>query len=198
MTPLAGVPVKSLHHAKGRLASALPPERRRALTLGLATHTLEMVATAGADPRVLAGDGEVAEWAEGSGWDWMVDAGSSLDEAASALVEAAVAAGRGWLLVHADLPLLTATELKPVVEAVAEGRYVLAASSDGGTSIIGGPAPVGFSYGPGSFQRHLARLAAHHPLVVSSPGLAFDIDTVDDLTAWGELGLTTPVTLPRP
>jgi 2-phospho-L-lactate guanylyltransferase len=198
MPPLAGVPVKSLHHAKGRLASALPPERRRVLTLALATHTLQTVAAAGAEPRVLAGDREVAEWAESHGWDWMVDAGGSLDEAASALVEAAVAEGRAWILVHADLPLLTSSELQPLVQAVAQGRHVLAASSDGGTSIIGGSGTVGFCYGPGSFHRHLARLAAHGPLVISSPGLAFDIDTADDLAAWGEPAVTAPVTLPRP
>ena len=69
--------------------------------------------------------------------------------------------------------------------AVSSGSWVLAPSSDGGTSLIGGSGDPGFdfAYGVGSFHRHLARLRRCSPKVVFRLGLALDLDHPSDLEA---------------
>jgi 2-phospho-L-lactate guanylyltransferase (CobY/MobA/RfbA family) len=53
-------------------------------------------------------------------------------------------------------------------------------SYDGGTNVIGGHADdFPFSFGPGSFQRHLAK--APSAVVVTLPRLVLDLDTPRDL-----------------
>jgi 2-phospho-L-lactate guanylyltransferase len=88
------------------------------------------------------------------------------------------------MIVHADLPLLQTSDLAAVAGEVVEGGIVLAPSHDGGTSIAAGDGPpLAFSYGPGSFHRHLA-LACRRPLrIISSLGTALDLDGPDDLRA---------------
>ena len=49
---------------------------------------------------------------------------------------------------------------------------------------------IGFQFGSGSFAAHLAEAEAAgvQPAVVRRPGLAFDLDTPEDLARWLELG----------
>ncbi|HZD03689.1 MAG TPA: hypothetical protein VE173_02190, partial [Longimicrobiales bacterium] len=47
--------------------------------------------------------------------------------------------------------------------------------------LIGGHGPTSFSYGPGSFRRHLPRLP--RPRVIVRLGLALDLDGPIDLEA---------------
>jgi 2-phospho-L-lactate/phosphoenolpyruvate guanylyltransferase len=81
-------------------------------------------------------------------------------------------------VLHADLPLLAARDLTESWRA-SVGRTVIAPAHDGGTSLLAGTGPFPFSYGPGSFHRHLR--AAPGAAVVVRPGLALDLDTVGDL-----------------
>lgn len=181
MSALVCVPVKRFFVAKRRLAGALSPVTRSQLGRELAAHTLSVVSMTGAEPLVLAADGEVAAWADGLGHRALVDAGSGLDEAAEAAARTAVDAGRSWLILHADLPLLQPADVEEVLDHLAAGREVIAPSNDGGTSALGAGRIVRFAYGPASFHRHLARLA--DPVVVVRPGLALDLDDISDLRA---------------
>jgi 2-phospho-L-lactate guanylyltransferase (CobY/MobA/RfbA family) len=113
----------------------------------------------------------------------LLDRGSSLDEAAGAAVQAATSAGTPWAVLHADLPLLTSDVLQRCVSHLANGGSVLAPSSDGGTSLIGSSGSIDFSYGPGSFHRHLGALRHANPMIVSHVGLALDLDEPEDLHA---------------
>lgn len=180
MPVLAAVPVKRFYVAKRRLSPILDATSRSRLGQALATHTLETVAKE-AEVVVLAADAEVEEWATARGWPAMVDADGGLDGAAGAAAARAAASGRPWLIVHADLPLLTAADIATAVALLEGGASPIAPTDDGGTSLVGGRGTFRFSYGPGSFHRHLARLTGPVPLV--RPGLALDLDGPADFAA---------------
>jgi hypothetical protein len=46
---------------------------------------------------------------------------------------------------------------------------------------------MGFSYGPGSYARHLAALGTRPTVVMVTPGLAIELDTIGDLEAAARL-----------
>lgn len=181
MTPLAAVPVKRFYVAKRRLAGRLDADTRSRLGRDLAAHTVATIIKAGAEPLVLAADAEVVEWARGEGVEALMDRAGGLDSAAASGAERAVSAGKPWVIIHADLPLLTPDDVAAVLAPLAEGRSVIAASNDGGTSVVGGHAPIRFTYGPGSFHTHLRRLP--DPTILVRLGLALDLDDASDFAA---------------
>jgi len=88
------------------------------------------------------------------------------------------------VVAHADLPF--ATTFDPVTRDADRPIAVLVPDQrSDGTPVLSLPAraPLAFSYGPGSFRRHLdaARAAGLAVRVVRDPSLSFDLDTVDDL-----------------
>jgi 2-phospho-L-lactate guanylyltransferase len=181
MPIVAGVPVKSFSAAKMRLAAAIAPDARIALSQEMARRTCDLLAAAGARPLVLAADTEVARWARALAHEVVLDENSDLNKAAAAAVT--LASGQPWLLLHADLPLLDSAVLATLLAAVADGRSVIAPSRDGGTPAIGASVTTfEFGYGPSSFHRHLRQLAPTDPKVLVDPRLAIDLDEPSDLT----------------
>jgi 2-phospho-L-lactate guanylyltransferase len=85
-----------------------------------------------------------------------------------------------------DLPL--ATDLRWVAEF--PGITIVPDRRDEGTNVLAVPTatPFPFSYGPGSFARHLeeARSSGHPLRVARVPALAWDVDVPGDL-----VGLTS-------
>lgn len=179
MPVVAVVPVKSFREGNRRLAPALDDARRARLGQALASHVARVVAEADLIPLVVTADAEVAEWATLSGIPSHPDPASGLDAAAAEGVEWAIRARSGWVVIHGDLPLLEAPEVRILASAVDRELNPIAPSSDGGTSAIGGRGPVDFAFGPMSFHRHLARLA--DPTVTVRRGLSLDIDCPHDL-----------------
>ncbi len=176
--PLVGVPVKSFGVAKKRLSGYLTSAQRRTLGQGLAARTVNTISAAAVPVAVIAADQAVEDWAIGEGFDVIRQARTGLNGASLDLVEAA---DGPWGIVFADLPLLTTDDVIAVIEAM-QGRPVISPSRDGGTNaILGTGPPIDFSYGPGSFHRHMARLARERPMVTVRTGLALDLDTPDDL-----------------
>lgn len=182
---MAAVPVRQAISPKSRLATVLSPRARRLLSLEMAARVVGAIEEVGARPLVLAADQVVMEWACERGWEGIPDRAPSLNAAAAGAVAEATRRKAGWMIVHADLPLLTAADLRDSLAAVSLGSWVLAPSSDGGTSLIGGSGDphFDFAYGEGSFHRHLARLRRRSPRVVFRPGLALDLDRPSDLQA---------------
>jgi 2-phospho-L-lactate guanylyltransferase (CobY/MobA/RfbA family) len=133
------------------------------------------------DPHVLTSDPGVTAWAAQNDVRVLIDAGGGL----SAAVTSGVAehAEHEWLVMHADLPLVTATALTQLADSASRHRFALAPSLDGGTNVIAGSGPFPFSYGPGSFHRHLASVPS--AAVVSSPALSVEIDTEMHLRSLG-------------
>ncbi len=183
MTPaIVGIPIKPFGVAKARLATVLDARARSRIGRAVASHTIRVVADAGASPYVLTGDAGVARWAHRHGWPTLAEpARGGLDGAAAATV--AAAGGARWAVLHADLPLLAAPDL---VAAWQRPGVVLAPAHDGGTSLVVATGPFPFRYGPHSFHHHLQ--VVPHATVVSRPGLALDLDTPRDL----EVALALP------
>ena len=185
MEVLAAVPARQAISPKSRLASVLAPQTRRRLSLEMAAKVMDAIVEAEAQPLALAADQVVMDWAAAHGWEAILDQKPSLNQAAAGAVSVAGRLKMGWMIVHADLPLLSAADLRVAIETVRSGGWVLAPSSDGGTSLIGGPVDsgFGFAYGKGSFHRHLSALRRRSPRILFRPGLALDLDRPSDLRA---------------
>ena len=185
MEVLAAVPVRQSISPKSRLASVLSPQVRRLLSLEMAARVLGAISEAGARPLVLAADLQVLDWATKGGWDAILDQQPSLNAAAAGAVEVAERLDLSWMVVHADLPLLGPEDIRLAMEAVISVGWVLAPSSDGGTSLVGGRDDLGFefAYGKGSFHRHLSLLRHRSPRIIYRLGLALDLDRPSDLRA---------------
>jgi 2-phospho-L-lactate/phosphoenolpyruvate guanylyltransferase len=181
--PIAALAVKPFGVAKQRLSRVLTPTQRHRLGRTLAEHTLRRIEQADLEPMVLAADSEVEAWAQTRGAAVLLDPGGGLNGAAQAAAARSGRLGRPWLICHADLPLLTAGEIRAAADIARAGAFVLAPSSDGGTSLLGGVGPFAFAYGPGSFHRHLARAARHRPTIVTGLGWWLDLDSPADLAA---------------
>lgn len=178
---LAAVPIKRFFVAKRRLGPLLDRDTRSRLGQDLALHTMNAIATAGAEVVALAADREVAAWAASHGWEAMIDRDGGLDAAAASAAARAADEGRRWVVIHADLPLLAPADVSVALQALEQDESPIAPSDDGGTSLIGGRDPFRFSYGPGSFHRHLARLS--RPRIIVRRALALDLDGPSDYAA---------------
>jgi 2-phospho-L-lactate guanylyltransferase len=176
---VAVLPVKSFRLGKGRMAEELSLDERTALGQRLAEHTASVVIESGMVPVLVAGDGEVADWAITLGLPSIPDPGPDLNAAATAGMLWAGAAASPWLVLHTDLPLLTLADLSEVSTAQERTGWVLGPSADGGTSALGGRGDARFSYGPGSFHLHLGRFPQAG--IVTRPGLLHDVDSYADL-----------------
>jgi 2-phospho-L-lactate guanylyltransferase (CobY/MobA/RfbA family) len=89
------------------------------------------------------------------------------------------------LVVNADLPCLTAADVRALLEAVPEDGLAVAPAPDGTTNALGLSRPGLFAalYGPGSaeeFRSHASQLGVPSTVVVR-PGLEDDVDTPADL-----------------
>ena len=92
---------------------------------------------------------------------------------------------RQLLVLPADLPTLTASDVRRLIEGHHGGLSLCPAARDGGTNalLLSPPTAIPFLYGPDSARRHLeaaqARgIAARH---TDLAGFARDIDTPDDV-----------------
>jgi 2-phospho-L-lactate/phosphoenolpyruvate guanylyltransferase len=180
------IPVKAFDQAKRRLRLALDESERAALARAMADR---VVGAAHPLPvAVVCDDNAVAEWARQLGALVVWEPGRGLNGAVEAGVEHLRAAGVTQVTVaHADLPRATGIALvgeSPGITLVPD-RY------GNGTNVIAVPTDAGFqfSYGPGSFARHVAEATrlGIPTRVLERPDLAWDID---------EPGDVVPVTAP--
>ena len=168
-----------------RLSDRLDDPQRASLTERLVLQTVSVCERAGADAAIVTADPAVSAWAFDHDLTVIADPGRGLDVAARIAVDAAD--GRPWLVVHADLPLLSVADIEAVVAGCGL-RPVLAPSHDGGTSVAAATTTdFPFRYGPGSFRRHLGALRGR-ALVLCRPGLALDLDQSRDLAVADRLG----------
>lgn len=194
----AVVPIKSFALAKARLSPVLCPDDRQRLALAMADDVLGAIRAAGMVDRLcLLSDQDsraASELAARHGAyalkDQEIGDAPGLNAAIQGTAALASANGAGALLiVHSDLPLLTADALLDLMQMwqALRGpqRVVLARSRDGGTNLLLAERPASFAYrfGVGSYALHRDECARRGCTVAAadSASTSLDIDTPDDL-----------------
>ena len=187
----AVVPVKEFAFAKERLAPALAPEERRALSRTMVEDVLSALAAAEglAGVVVVTRDPEATALAERRGARVLPE--PKLDGHNAAVhwaVDALAREGAAAMLhVPGDVPLVTARDVSALLDtADLSDRVALVPAHDGrGTNAVlcAPPGAIAFHFGADSFRRHLAAAtqAGITPRVVTSTALGLDIDEPDDL-----------------
>lgn len=177
------VPVKAFGEAKRRLAPALDGSHRARLARRLAT---DVVAAAAPLPvAVVCDDRAVADWARGLGALVVWEPGRGLNGAVADGVRHLHGLGADLVAVaHGDLA--EPASLRGIVCGADPGAVTLVPDlAEDGTNVlvVAAGSGFGFSYGPGSFRRHLdeaARLGLRSDVVRGTP-LAVDVDLPADL-----------------
>ncbi len=178
------IPAKELALAKARLGLALDAKGRRRLSLALFQDVLAAALACPALDRVavVTRGGDAFRLATGAGAEALAKAGSLNEALASAARSLAERGATRLIVLAADLPLATPDEIASVAQA--EADVALVPSQDGGTNALAlPPGRLEFQFGPDSASRHLAaaRAAGLRVQRLDLPGLAFDIDTPEDL-----------------
>jgi 2-phospho-L-lactate guanylyltransferase len=178
------VPVKRLDTAKSRLAESLDAVERADLVQELLSLVVTVVKKADVGPVTIVS----AEALDVDGVPRFDDRGLPWNDAlaaamAEAVTEPVVA------IVAADLPLLTGEDVRALVMATPECGLAIARAADGGTNAVSmrPPGRVTTHFGePGSAEIHerAAWMAGADAHVLDRPGLAFDVDTPEDLAKW--------------
>jgi 2-phospho-L-lactate guanylyltransferase len=191
------VPHRGLEAAKTRLAPSLSPEERIMLVSQLLQRVLKVTREMCDDVVVISPSRALAEIVEPSGARLVVQRGMGLNEGLEQARFDALVEDIGTLIVlHGDLPNLRASDVSVLAAALPDGDApaVAIAPDRAGTGTNGlalrPPGVIRFRFGVSSFAAHLEEVQlAGVPLVaVNRAGLAFDLDTPEDLTRWFELG----------
>ena len=183
------VPVKALNAAKSRLAAYLSQQQREILVLDMLHHVLQVLLVSHLFERVsvVSPDTRVLEHAQSWGALSLKEEQHGHNSALHAAAVREQAAGATAILtISADLPLLCINDVRAMVEQSRQYTVVLAPSQDGtGTNAILMRPPLVLPYLFGLNSRHHYQQAANQQklssAIYSSPGLALDIDTPDDL-----------------
>jgi 2-phospho-L-lactate guanylyltransferase len=184
------IPVKPFAEGKSRLSMILSAGEREGLARRMFRHVLNAARDAQVFERIMvvSRDREVLAIANETGVECLLENGSGLNAALDQARRYAVGRGAQSLVVlPADLPAITADELRCFVQQAPSGRgLAIAPSTAGGTNALYlcPPDLIPFSFGEGSSERHLdlARQNSAAVEVRQSPLLSFDLDLPDDLS----------------
>jgi 2-phospho-L-lactate guanylyltransferase len=197
----AVLPMKPLAIAKSRLAAALTTDERQAVSFAMfhdvldcltRAHSIEGVVVVTADRRLL----DLANGMRAIAVDEEKPRG--LNAAAALGTARAIAAGAtSVLIVLSDLPFLVPEEVDSVYADLPPAPHVrLVRSHEGiGTNVLlrTPPSVISTRFGGRSFQDHISAAAdagvSHSSIEV--PGLAFDVDTPEDLRELSRVGRPT-------
>ncbi|MBA2631861.1 MAG: 2-phospho-L-lactate guanylyltransferase [Chloroflexi bacterium] len=191
------VPHRGLEAAKTRLATSLAPEERMLLASQLLQRVLKVAREVTPDVVVISPSRALAEIVEPSGARLLVQRGLGLNEGLEqARFDALVDDMDMLIVLHGDLPNLQPEDVRTLIDALPDGdtAAVTIAPDRAGTGtnglVLRPPGVIRFRFGLGSFAAHVEEVGrAGVPLVaVNRAGLAFDLDTPEDLARWLELG----------
>ncbi len=185
------LPVKDFSNAKQRLTHALAPEQRAGLARAMFSDVLRALAGCRVPDRIIVftASAEAAAMARPFGFDVVTE--ESVDGHSAAvnhMLERLATNASGASIVFSlalDLPTLTPGEIDFVISSVSEPFTILPSRDGTGTNglVFKLPARIAVEYGEGSFRRHLSKAwaAGLRAEVLSVPGVAFDIDTPEDV-----------------
>ncbi len=201
MKYIALVPVKSLDEAKSRLATHLTSEQRANLMLDMLHHVLltlqnshifEHVSVVSADKCVL-------QHAQNWGVCALTEALPGHNPALTAAATHELQQGATALLtISADLPLLQTDDLHYLFDMSKHNEVVIAPSQDGsGTNALltRPPLVLPYHFGVNSRYRHQSEAESRQLTYTcyKSIGLALDIDTIDDITAFQQYNVSSTI-----
>jgi 2-phospho-L-lactate guanylyltransferase len=185
------LPVKNFKDAKQRLAPAFNAEKRAGLARAMLKDVLHVLGRARSAERVIVFTAcdEVMEMAKPLGFEVVrekvVDGHSS---AVNQMVDEMSSHCSRILSIAGDLPRLTPSDVDFALEAASEPITLIPSRDWTGTNgvVFLRPARIKMEYGDGSFRRHLSKAAAAglHSDVMDLPGIAFDIDTPEDVRSF--------------
>lgn len=191
MTLWAIVPVKPLRWGKSRLAEILTQEERLDLNSQLLIHTIDTLRSIPEIEQILvvSRDQAALALARSNGARTVQEQGTP--ELNVALTRATLVAKkyatRGVLIIPCDLPLITAEDIRAMLDKVGDPPVVVVAPDrrrEGTNALL--VCPVGlieYEFGPGSFQKHCQRAveAGARLEICELPSLALDMDIPEDL-----------------
>ncbi len=193
MSIWAVIPVKSLSHAKSRLAPALSTAGRAALARRLLLGTLDAAQSCPAltGVVVVSADPEVRSLAAARGLSAYPDPPASDSDPLNAAValgcrRVAELGALAALVLPIDLPHVSPGVIAQFVRRAGDAAVGVAPDEAGtGTNalLLRPPLAITPAFGPDSFARHgaLARERGTLPTSVALPALSFDLDTPHDL-----------------
>jgi 2-phospho-L-lactate guanylyltransferase len=183
------VPVRGLGASKSRLEPVLRPGEREELISRMLERVLAAVRESGAVERacVVSPEAAALRFARLRGVEALEQRSGGLNPALEEARRWSLVGGAGALLVlPADLPLVSGSDIQQMVR-LAERASLILAPDDGGTGtnalLVRPPEALPFRFGPGSFRAHreeAGRLGLEFR-ACRTPGLAFDLDTPGDL-----------------
>lgn len=191
MTLWAIVPVKPLKRGKSRLSSVLSQDERTALNQNMLVNSLKTLVSVSAIDTILvvSRDPAALTIARDYGARTVLEDGSP--ELNTALRRAAMVAkaynAKELMIIPADLPLLKKSDIEFILEHSGYPPEIIIAPDrrrDGTNALYINPSGlIQFSYGLGSFNRHLmlAEKAQARIEVIELPSLGLDLDLPEDL-----------------
>jgi 2-phospho-L-lactate/phosphoenolpyruvate guanylyltransferase len=191
MSLWAIVPVKPLRRGKSRLAGVLTEEERTYLNYTMLANTLKTLAGVKELDTVLVISRDTSALALARDFKARTvqeDGSSDLNLAIKrAAVIAQFSVVESLLILPADLPLITPEIIRSLILRKGKPPSLVIAPDrrlDGTNAmLISPPGLIDYSYGPGSFQRHMeqAQHAKSAVEVFHAPELALDLDLPEDL-----------------
>ena len=185
------LPVKEFNNAKQRLAPAMDAPGRAALARAMLTDVLAALKRSRAPDRIVVFTAaeEVKEIVEPFGFEIQFERSVRGHSAAvNLLLDEFCGTSSSIFAIAGDLPKLTSSEIDFALNAASEHVTLLPSRDWTGTNgvVFIPPARIAMEYGEGSFRRHLSKVSAAglRSDVIDLPGIAFDIDTPEDLDAY--------------
>lgn len=195
MSVFAIIPVKRLNDAKSRLSSLLSDNERREFCLEMLEDVLATVKTTKriCCTVVVSVDPTVLQAAKRFDALPLTESQPGLNQAVSEAINWCVQKGaKSTLILPADIPSVTPRDLNKIFSLRKEAAVVIASSRSGdGTNalLLTPPNTLPTFYGKQSFPRYIkeASKRAISFDTIKLPGIALDIDTVEDLADFVKL-----------
>jgi 2-phospho-L-lactate guanylyltransferase len=190
MTVFVIIPVKRLDDAKSRLSVLLTDDERKQFCLTMLEDILRTVkSTAGIHQIVVISKApEVSNITKNFEATYLDESKNGLNEAVSEAINWCIRKeATSVLILPADIPLVTPTDLDRMLALRGKAAMVISPSKNGkGTNalLLTPPNVCETFYGPSSFQKHIEEASERKISFCKfkSSRIALDIDTVNDLT----------------
>jgi 2-phospho-L-lactate guanylyltransferase len=185
------LPVKEFNNAKQRLAPVMDASGRAGLARAMLSDVLGALKRSRTPERIVvftAAD-EVIQMVEPFGFETVFEKSVGGHSAAvNFLLDEFCCSSSSVFAIAGDLPTLASSEIDFALNAASEPVTLLPSRDWTGTNgvVFIPPARIAMEYGEGSFRRHLSKVSAAglRSDVMDLPGIAFDIDTPEDLQAY--------------